>query len=365
MKRQITSIILIIVLFSSLLLPSTVTAKQYTIKDVTDNDEAYEAIQDVLNQGWMSLTLSKFYPDKYVTRGEFAMILTKFNGQQSEVSKIKKVSFVDVKIDDQYGKYIELQKKYLTYYNTKSGYYFKPKKYLTREDALVAIVKALGYDSDKAMEEGVYSEIDLNEIIEDYDKVSPSLEKYMNIGVVNELIDLVEVDDKTYLNPKKYITRRQMAQLLVNAQDCKEFNIEEERIDEIITDDDAVIETEDTQRAPTMTPVPTPTPTIKPTQTLSPTPTIKPTQTLSPTPSPTPTITTIVTPTPTLAPTYTPAPPSTNTPTSMPTQEQDIVIQHGGDTLTLPAGTPYTITYNEDGSAKVVTSNGNVFILGN
>lgn len=238
--NRLLVILLVLAMSISISIPYntvTVQAKQYTIKDVDSGDEAFESIQDVLNQEWMSLTLGKFYPDKYITRAEFAMILTKLNGQLSEVSAIKKGSFKDVSIKDKYGKYIELQKSYITYYKTKNGKYYKPKNYLTREDALVAIVKALGYDTQEAVANGADSEIDLNEIIEDSNKVSSALETYVTLGVTNELIDLVEDGDATYLYPKKSITRRQLAQLLVNAYEAREYNKIDETTDDSSNDE--------------------------------------------------------------------------------------------------------------------------------
>lgn len=203
---------------------TSVQAKTYSIKDVDESDEAYEIIQDVLNQDWMSLTLNRFLPDKKVTRGEFAYILTKFNSQLSEASGIKKVSFKDVSIKDNYGKYIELQKKNITYYKTENGNYFKPEKYLTREDALVSIVKILGYNSDDATSEGVDSEIGLEDLLADSNKVSSALKNLVAIGVTNELIDLTEDGDDLYLYPKKNITRKQLAMLLASASDSREYN---------------------------------------------------------------------------------------------------------------------------------------------
>ncbi len=233
MRNKLPAKIMIAAVILCFLVPSikTVNAKEYTIKDVHEIDEAYESIQDVLNQGWMSLTLGRFYPDKKISREEFAMILTKFNSQMSEASSIKTASFKDVTLKNKFNKYIELEKNYITYYKTKNGKYFKPKNYLTREDALVAIVKVLGYDSEDAVTNGADSEVDLDEIIEDYNKISPALENYVTIGVINELIDLVDIEDGTYLLPKENITRRELAQLLVNANDAKEYNKIEESTD--------------------------------------------------------------------------------------------------------------------------------------
>ncbi len=202
----------------------TVQAKEYSIKDMDEYDASYQSIQDVLNQGWMSLTLGRFYPDKNITRAEFTMILTKFNSQMKEAAKVRKISFQDVDIKDKFGKYIELQKNYVTYYKTRNGNYFKPDNYLTREDALVAIVKILGYDTEDAVASGVESEVDIFELLEDSDKITPALKNAVAIGVTNELIDLYDSGKGVYLYPKKSITRKQLALLLSNAQNSKDFN---------------------------------------------------------------------------------------------------------------------------------------------
>lgn len=221
-------IIFLVIMMSLFPFPITpAQAKTYTIKDVDESDDAYEIIQDVINQDWMSLTLNRFFPDKKVTRGEFAYILTKFNSQLKEASKIKKDSFKDVSIKDKYGKYIELQKKNITYYKTKNGNYFKPDKYLTREDALVSIVKILGYNSDDATSSGVDSEIDLDDLLADSNKVSSALKNLVTIGVTNELIDLAEDGDDLYLYPKNNITRRQLAMLLKSASDSRGYDTDD------------------------------------------------------------------------------------------------------------------------------------------
>ncbi len=246
MKHKIMSVLIIATLVISMCMPNvaSVQAKTFTIKDVEESDEAYDSIQSVLDQEWMSLTLGRFYPDKSISRGEFSLILTKFNNQLSEAKKVTKSTFLDLSVNNKYSKYVELQKNYITYYKSKKGKYFKPNNYLTREDALVAIVKILGYDSQEAVADGSDSEVDLDEIIADYNKVSPALESYVTLGVTNELIDLTDVEDTSYLYPKKQITRRQMAQLLVNASNSKDFTNTNEDVDESTTDTDVTKDTD-------------------------------------------------------------------------------------------------------------------------
>lgn len=247
MKYKLLSIVMAFLFIVGLMPPVSAEAKVYTMKDVDESDEAYESIQNVLDQGWMELVLGKFYPDKYITRGEFTYIITKFCGQLGEAKSINEVTFKDVSLDNQYGRFIELQKKYITYYKRTNGNYFKPKNYLTREDALVTIVKILGYTSEDSFEEGAISEVDIDEIIEDADKITPALINLVTLGVTNKLIDLIEDGDYTYLEPKKSITRRQMAQLLVNAKqydrgsDTDDLSTDgaDDSTEELVTDSDS------------------------------------------------------------------------------------------------------------------------------
>jgi hypothetical protein len=245
MKNKILSLIVIALFCIGMIPVDSAQAKVYSMKDVAESDDAYESIQEVLDQGWMSMTLGKFFPDKKVSRAEFSYILTKFNSQLKEAAAVKKVSFKDVGIKDKYAKYIELQKSQITYYKTKSGKYFKPNNYLTREDALVSIVKSLGYDTDEAISSGVDSEVDLTDILEDANKVSSAIKNIVTVGVTNELINLYEDGDVMYLYPKKSITRRELAQLLVNAQNEKEYGKTEGTNDSTDGEEPAIDNTSD------------------------------------------------------------------------------------------------------------------------
>lgn len=230
-KSKVLSAILTLCIIS-FLLPSIAYSKEIPLKDVSSSDEAYSQIQQVLQQGWMSSTLDNFYPVKNITRAEFALILTKVNGSIKNLKNPSKSSFKDISIKDQYYNYIETTKGIIPYFKSKDGLYFKPKSFITREDALTSVVKLLGYDLQEASADGAASEISLKDLIEDSKSISPSLLKYASIAIQNELIDLQKIDGKEYLNPKKPITRKQLALLLINANDKKDYTKEDEIVDD-------------------------------------------------------------------------------------------------------------------------------------
>lgn len=233
--QRISSILIVLAILLSLFVP--ISAKDIEIKDMKPTDEGYTEVQWVINQGWMSLTTGKFFPNSYVRRNEFAMILCKVTGDIKNLKNPTKPTFLDVPKTDKYYRYIETAKPNMTYFKTSKGLYFKPNTYLTREDAVMSIVKVMGYNTDEALASGADSEISLDDLIDDSDKVAPALVKYVSIAIQNELIDLREADGKTYFDPKKSITRKQLAMLLYNAYQKKDYSKSEEEIGDGVIDE--------------------------------------------------------------------------------------------------------------------------------
>jgi hypothetical protein len=233
--QKISSIVTVLAILLSLFVP--VSAKDIEIKDMKPTDEGYTEVQWVINQGWMSLTTGKFFPNSYVRRNEFAMILCKVTGDIKNLKNPTKPTFLDVPKTDKYYRYIETAKPNMTYFKTSKGLYFKPNTYLTREDAVMSIVKVMGYNTDEALASGADSEMSLDDLIDDSDKVAPALVKYVSIAIQNELIDLREADGKTYFDPKKSITRKQLAMLLYNACQKKDYSKGEEEIGDGVIDE--------------------------------------------------------------------------------------------------------------------------------
>ena len=201
-----------------------VYAKDLTIRDMSPADPAYSTVQWVVDQGCMSLTLGRFYPGKFVKRSEFAAIVTKMSGRGSNLQNPKMPSFQDVTDQNQFYKQIETTKNYFVAYKSNTGKLFKPNSYLTREDAMMAIIKVLGYDSDAAVGSNDNTDVSIEDIIDDAGNVNPALMKYVAIGVSNELMDLRYTSDKTFFDPKRNITRRDLALLIYNAYQKKDYN---------------------------------------------------------------------------------------------------------------------------------------------
>lgn len=226
MKKSL-SIVLLVVMLSGVFGAMPTFAKEITIKDIQSTDEAYQIIQWVVNQGYMTLVLRKFFPTKFVKRGEFAAIVTKLSGSGTVLQNPKTPTFKDVSSKNQFYKQIETAKNYMAYYKNKTEKLFKPNSYITREDAVMSIVKVLGYDLDEALGSIDASDVSLDDVIEDAGSINSSLVKYVAIGVINELMDLRTSEDKSYFDPKKNITRKDLAILIYNAYQKKDYTMEE------------------------------------------------------------------------------------------------------------------------------------------
>ncbi|MDP4272387.1 MAG: hypothetical protein Q8909_20030, partial [Bacteroidota bacterium] len=129
----------------------------------------------------------------------------------------------------------------------KSSKLFKPDNYLTREDALYSIVKLFGYDSDEAISSNDNTDLSLDDLIDDAKGVSPTLFKYIAVGISNELMDLRQVGDKMFFDPKKNITRKDLANLIYNANQKKNYNTEETTDETVTTDETTTEQTTETQ----------------------------------------------------------------------------------------------------------------------
>lgn len=224
---------LIAFICASCLMSLAAYATDITIKDVANTDEAYSQIQWAVNQGYMGLSLGKFMPNNNVKRNEFTVILAKLNGDIKSLDNPKTSSFLDVAPKDQFFRYIETEKSYMTYTKNTKGYFFKPLTFLTREDAALSIVRVLGYDSDEAISDSMDSDVSLDSVIQDADKVSPVLQKYVALAVQNNLIEVRQDGESIYFDPKKSITRKQLAVFIYNAKQNRDLKIQ----DSVVIDD--------------------------------------------------------------------------------------------------------------------------------
>lgn len=230
-SKKISTILLVVILTGIFgVIPAY--AKDMTIIDIPMTNPAYDIVKWVINEGYMSLTLGKFLPAKYVKRSEFASVVTKMSGSSTKLQNPKTPTFQDVTAKNQFYKQIESAKTYMTSFKSQTAKLFKPNSNLTREDAMFSIVKVLGYDSDEAVGSNDNTDLSLDNIIEDADIVSPSLVKFVSIGISYELMDLRIDGDKYYFDSKKSITRIDLAKLIYNAFQKKNYTVEETDIDE-------------------------------------------------------------------------------------------------------------------------------------
>ena len=250
MKRLKAKILVCAMLLLIMTATPVYAAITTNLKDVDVNDPASEKIVWAINQGYMKPVLGRFYPKKEVKRGELAMILSKITGDISSLKNPTKATFTDTLKTYQYFRHIETMKGYINYYKNSEGKkIFKPTSNITREDAAKAVVKILGFDTDEALMDSVESDISVEEIIADFSKISPSNKKYVEIVIVNELMDY-RLDDEgnVYFDPKKSLTRGDLANLIWNAEQQKNYlkseDTENEETD-VNTDENEEISSED------------------------------------------------------------------------------------------------------------------------
>jgi len=81
---------------------TSIYAKDLNIKDIDPQNEAYSYVQWAIEQGYMSLTLNKFLPTKFVKRSEFAAIVTKLTGNGKTLQAPKTPTFQDVTTINQF-----------------------------------------------------------------------------------------------------------------------------------------------------------------------------------------------------------------------------------------------------------------------
>jgi hypothetical protein len=178
-------------------------------KDVKPGFWAYDDIMWMLeNKIIEGKGKDKFEPNGTVTRAEFAKMMV--NTLKLKQYKPDTPSFLDVKKNSWEYPFVEGAKKYLTYYKTTSGDYFKPTQAAVREDMAVALVKALGYQNE-TVDESI-----LNTFADAAD-ISPSLKKYVALSVKHGLIQGFTKDGRTVFDPQGNLTRAQSATLLRKA----------------------------------------------------------------------------------------------------------------------------------------------------
>lgn len=159
---------------------------------------AKDEIREATVRGYMTGTdINNFNPQSYITREEFATVLSRVFGYSTVI--VNKPVFQDVKVSNWAYNYINT----IYSYGLMKGYggYFRPKDYITREEVAVSLYRALnGY----AVKNQKYF-YDLSE-----DRWSKQyIDFCVQRGILNGFPD-------GSFKPYKEITREEIAKILVN-----------------------------------------------------------------------------------------------------------------------------------------------------
>ena len=248
--------------------------KNYTQKfsDVPTSYWAFNYIAEMAERNVLSgYPDGKFYPNKNVTRAEFAKIMTAAAG--INISNNGYSSYEDVDYTDWCSPYIEAARYYLSGYVSNGKSYYMPNNNALREDIAVALVKLKGYDTtgfDLSLLQTMFS---------DWKSISTGAQPYVAVAVEQELIS--GYDDGTFKG-QQGITRAEAATLLWRAYQYGNNNKDFEQ---------EVIETPKPTKEPEPTVAPTKEPekeVIKPTTIPEPEETQKPEKTEEPVKTPEP-----------------------------------------------------------------------------
>ncbi|WPX08140.1 transglutaminase domain-containing protein [Anaerocellum danielii] len=180
------------------------------------NGDDFPEITWVVEHGWMDLKNNRFMTYEYVRKDEFAMILAKVAGRDKNIKIPTKPSFVDVPKTNKYFAYIEAMRDYLPYEQTAKGFRkYNPTMYITKEQAVASVIKALGYKTDLLRK---YTKSQLNKLIADSSSVSKEYIPFVAMAVENGLVNVTRVIVKKqtqyYFYPKTYVDRGWLAYLL-------------------------------------------------------------------------------------------------------------------------------------------------------
>lgn len=180
---------------------------QQKFKDVPESYWAFKYIGEMEQRGvLLGYPNGNFYPDNYVTRGEFAKIMTIAAGLS--VQNVSYSNYADVKVTDWYSPFIESARYYLSGYVSNGSNLYMPETNALREDIAVALVKLKGYDTT-----GFDLSI-LKAMFTDWQSISEGAQKYVAVAVEKGLISGYE--DNTFRG-QMGITRAEAATLLWRA----------------------------------------------------------------------------------------------------------------------------------------------------
>lgn len=148
-----------------------------------------------------------FDPNSNITRVEFATIITKALGLNYQPSANP---FTDLYGNEWYYEPVQTAYQYDLIKGYDNGSFF-PEKNMTREEAMVIIMKAIkltGFDID-ITEENIKTQLNR---FEDSEEISDWAEKSIAINIEHKIIN---ASDTNLLNPKDYITRGEVATIVM------------------------------------------------------------------------------------------------------------------------------------------------------
>lgn len=260
MKKRALSLLAVLTLIVSLSSAALAEEGQsgQWFADVPASHWAYSYIQELSARGAINgYPDGNFYPEKTVTREEFAKIMVVAAGLTAAPASAS--TYADVPLTYWASPYIETARPYMTAYQNQGQLWFYPTSGALREDIAVAVVKLRGFDTRTA---------DLSilpTMFSDLASISEVARPYVALAVEQGII--TGYTDGTFRG-QGTITRSEAAAILWRA-------FQQGSGDKVIPDD--------------ILPTPTPTVTPTPTPTVTPTPTPTPIPTSTPTPAPTPT----------------------------------------------------------------------------
>lgn len=219
-------------------------SKTYTQKfsDVPKSYWAFEYISEMVDRGVLAgYPDGKFYPNKNVSRAEFAKIMASAAGLS--ISYYSDTGYEDVSYNDWAAPYINAAKYYLSGYVSNGLKYYQPNNNALREDIAVALVKLKGYSTTG------YDLSIIQTMFSDWQSISSAAQPYVAVAVEQCLIS--GYDDGTFKG-QQGITRAEAATLLWRAYQYG--------------NDNKVYEPEimEKEEFPEITPEPEPEPTQKP-----------------------------------------------------------------------------------------------------
>ncbi len=154
-----------------------------TYSDVPYTHWAYEAIMRSTEKKWFSgYPDGRFMPDGSITRAEALKVFVVFMGL--ELDDVTESSFYDVDPGAWYAPYVEAGKDlFPTHTSIQGKRPFQPDMPVTREDAIYALVRALGYDV------GVkYVDQSVLNMFSDANSISNDIKPYFVIALNNQLV---------------------------------------------------------------------------------------------------------------------------------------------------------------------------------